>query len=128
MTDNIIFLFSNKAHKQLKKLPRTERIKIEHSIREKVYGFLSCGDSRYLMQDHYFSKMGSFDSTIYYIKLDLHKRAIISVDEDPIFEKAVINIYSICNHDHLEREIRGIMESLYQKMINPTSCKKEDSE
>ena len=128
MTDNIYFLFSKRAHKQLKKLPRTERIKIEQLIRERVYGFLSGSDSRYLMQDHYFSKMGLFDSTIYYIRLDLHKRAIISVDDDPIFEKAIINIYSICNHDHLEREIKSLMESLYQNMINPTSCKKEDSE
>ncbi len=128
MTDNIHFLFSNKSRKQLKKLPRTERIKIEHLIRERVYGFLSCGDSRYLIQDHYFSKMGLFDSTIYYIRLDLHKRAIISIDEDPIFDEVRIKIYAICNHDSLEREIKGVMESLYQQMINPTSCKKEETE
>lgn len=128
MTGNIHFLFTNKSHKQLKKLPRTERIKIEHLIQERVHGFLSCGDSRYLMQDHYFSKMGMYDSTIYYVRLDLHKRAIISIDEDPIFEEVRIKIYAICNRDNLEREIKGVMESLYQQMINPISYKKEETE
>ena len=128
MTDNIHYLFSTKALKHLKKLPRAEQGRVIHLIRDRVYGFLYHSDRRYLKQDHYFSKMGLFDSTIYYIRLDLHKRAIISVDEDPIFEEVRVNIYAICNHDNLQREINGVMESLYQKMINPTFCKKEESE
>ena len=128
MTDNIHYSCSTKVLKYLKKIPRAERDKISHLIQNRVYGFLYHNDRRYLNQDHYFSKMGLFDSTIYYIRLDLNKRAIISIDEDPIFEEVRINIYAICNRDSLQREINGIMESLYQKMINPTSCNKEETE
>lgn len=128
MTGNIHYLFSTKALKHLKKLPKAEQGKILDLIRVRVCGFLYHNDKRYLMQDHYFSRMGKFDSTIYYIRLNPHKRAIISVDEDPIFEEVRVNVYAICNHDNLQREINGVMESLYQKMINPTSCDKEESE
>ena len=128
MTDNIHYVFSTKALKYLKNLPGVEQNEIQLLIRKRVYGFLYHNDRRYLKQDHYFSKMGLFDSTIYYIRLDHRKRAIISVDDDPIFEEVRINIYAICNRDSLEREIKGVMESLYQQMINPTSSKKEETE
>lgn len=128
MADSVHFLFTTKALKQLKKLPKVEQGKIFVQIRTKVYGFLYHNDRRYLTQDHYFSKMGMFDSTIYYIRLDPQRRAIVSVDEDPIFEEVRVNIYAICNHDTLQREINGIMQSLYQKMINGTSTDEEDLE
>lgn len=128
MAENIHLLLSNKAFKHIKKLPRSEQGRILNLIRTRVYGFLYHNDRRFLHQDHYFSKMGMFDSTIYYIRLDLHNRAIISVDEDPIFDEIRINIFSICNHDNLQREIKGVMQSLYQKMINDTSYEEEDIE
>ena len=128
MAENIHLLLSNKAFKHIKKLPRSEQGRILNLIRTRVYGFLYHNDRRFLHQDHYFSKMVMFDSTIYYIRLDLHNRAIISVDEDPIFDEIRINIFSICNHDNLQREIKGVMQSLYQKMINDTSYEEEDIE
>lgn len=128
MAENIHFLLSNKAFKHIKRYPRSEQVRILNMIRTKVYGFVYHNDTRFLKQDHYFSKMGTFDSTIYYIRLDLHNRAIISVDEDPIFDETRVNILSICNHDNLQREIKGIMQSLYQKMINDTSYEEEDAE
>lgn len=128
MPDKVHFLFHTKAIKCLKKLNMAEREKTLGLIKTRVYGFLYHNDRRYLTQDHYFSKMGMFESTIYYVKTDLNTRAIISVDEDPIFEEVRVNIYAICNRDSLQREISGIMESLYQKMINDTSSDEEVSE
>jgi len=127
MTDSIHYLFSAKALKHLKKLPMVEQVRMHNLIKTRVCGFLYHNDRRYLTQDNYFSKMGMFDSTIYYIRLDMHKRAIISVDEDPIFEKVRVNIYSICNHDNLKREINGVVQSLYQKMINTIPSDEEES-
>ena len=128
MPDKVHFLFHTKAIKCLKKLNMAEREKTLGLIKTRVYCFLYHNDRRYLTQDHYFSKMGMFESTIYYVKIDLNMRAIISVDEDPIFEEVRVNIYAICNRDSLQREISGIMESLYQKMINDTSSDEEVSE
>ena len=128
MTDKVHFLFHTKAIKHLKKLNAAEREKTLELIKAKVYGFLYHDDRRYLTQDHYFSKMGMFESTIYYVRIDLNKRAIISVDEDPIFEEVRVNIYAICNRDSLQREINGVTQSLYQKMINDTPIDEEVSE
>lgn len=128
MPDNVHFLFHPKAVKHFKKLSVADREKTFALIKAKVYGFLYHNDRRYLTQDHYFSKMGMFESTIYYVRIDLNKRAIISVDEDPIFGEVRVNIYAISNHDSLQREIKGVMQSLYQKMINDTSSDEEVSE
>ena len=128
MPEKVHFLFHTKAVKHLKKLNMAEQEKTLGLIKARVYGFLYHNDRRHLTQDHYFSKMGMFESTIYYVKINLNKRAIISVDEDPIFEEVRVNIYAICNRDSLQREISGIMESLYQKMINDTSSDEEVSE
>lgn len=123
--NNVHFLFHHKALKHLKKIDVVNREKIVSLIKSRVFGFLYHNDKRYLTQDHYFSKIGTFESTIYYIRINANKRAIISVDEDPIFEKVNINIYAICNHDRLRREISGVMHSLYQNMINSTAIDQE---
>lgn len=128
MTSNIKFAFRAKAFKYLKKLNTVEREKTVHQIVSKVNGFLKHNDRRYVFQDHFFSKIGNFDSTIYYIRIDLNRRAIISIDEDPIFGVVKVIIYSICSHDNLQREINGIMQSLYQKMLNDTSNDEEETE
>lgn len=128
MPDNVHFLFHTKAIKHFKKLSVADREKTFELIKAKVYGFLYHNDRRYLTQDHYFSKMGMFESTIYYVRIDLNKRAIISVDEDPIFGEVRVNIYAISNRDSLQREIKGVMQSLYQKMINDTPSDEEVSE
>lgn len=65
---------------------------------------------------------------MYYLKINLKDRAILSIDEDPIFEQVIVNIFTICNHDKFNVEMSGIMESLYQKMINEESYDEEEEE
>ncbi|MBQ6886443.1 MAG: hypothetical protein GX299_03895 [Epulopiscium sp.] len=126
MSYDINICYHSRANKYLKKLSQNERNKTMLLISEKVRGYIEDGDRRYIFQEKYFSKLGQFDSTVYYLKINLKVIAILSIDEDPIFGKVVVNIFTLCSHEKMNIEIHGIMESLYQKMINEESYDEEE--
>ena len=126
MSYDINICYHSRANKYLKKLSQNERNKTMLLISEKVRGYIEDGDRRYIFQEKYFSKLGQFDSTVYYLKINLKVIAILSIDEDPIFGKVVVNIFTLCSHEKMNIEIHGIMESLYQKMINEESYVEEE--
>ena len=126
MSYDINICYHSRANKYLKKLSQKERNKTMLLISEKVRGYIEDGDRRYIFQEKYFSKLGQFDSTVYYLKINLKVIAILSIDEDPIFGKVVVNIFTLCSHEKMNIEIHGIMESLYQKMINEESYDEEE--
>lgn len=126
MSYDINICYHSRANKYLKKLSQNERNKTMLLISEKVRGYIEDGDRRYIFQEKYFSKLGQFDSTVYYLKINLKVIAILSIDEDPIFGKVVVNIFTLCSYEKMNIEIHGIMESLYQKMINEESYDEEE--
>lgn len=126
MSYDINICYHSRANKYLKKLSQNERNKTMLLISEKVRGYIEDGDRRYIFQEKYFSKLGQFDSTVYYLKINLKVIAILSIDEDPIFGKVVVNIFTLCSHEKMNIEIHGIMESLYQKMVNEESYDEEE--
>lgn len=126
MSYDINICYHSRANKYLKKLSQNERNKTMLLISEKVRGYIEDGDRRYIFQEKYFSKLGQFDSTVYYLKINFKVIAILSIDEDPIFGKVVVNIFTLCSHEKMNIEIHGIMESLYQKMINEESYDEEE--
>ena len=123
---DINIYYHSRAYKYLKKLNQNEHIKIVALIEDRVKGFIEKNDRRYIFQDKHFSKLGNFDSTVYYLRINLKDRAILAIDEDPIFEQVLVNVFTICNCDKLNTEMSGIMESLYQKMINVESYDEEE--
>lgn len=119
--------YHTRANKYLKKLNQNDRNRIMMLIDKRVKGFIENNDKRYIFQHNFFSQLGNFDSTVYYLNINTNTRAILSIDEDPIFEQIIVNIFTICSHDKLNVEINGIMESLYQKMINEDSYDDEEN-
>ena len=125
MSYDLTICYHPRAKRYLKKLGKKEQDVIIGIIHKRIMEYMENNDCRYIHQDAYFSKLGNFDSTVYYLKISLRERAIISIDEDPIFEKTIVSIFDICTCDKLEVEIKGIMESLYQKMINSDDSEDE---
>lgn len=124
---DINIYYHSKADKYLKKMTQNERNKMLELINSRVKGYIEEHDGRYIFQSALFRKIGDFDSTVFYLKINQRERAILSIDKDHIFEKTIVNVFTICNHEKLNAEIKGIMESLYQKMINDESYDEEDA-
>ena len=120
--------YHSRAKKYLNRLGKQEYQRTTDLINSRIIGFIENNDRRYIAQDAKFKKLGNFESTVYYLRINIRERAVISIDDDPIFERVVVNIFSICSHEKLNVEIKGIMEALYQKMLNDESGDEEEEE
>lgn len=118
MRYDINIYYHPRADKYLRKLNEKERDRIVRLINSRIEGYVGKNDGRYISQSVPFHKIGKFNSTVFFLKINQKERAIISIDEDPIFEKIIVNVFTVCNHETLNMEMKGIVESLYQKMIN----------
>ena len=126
MSYDINISYYSSAYKYLKKLNHNEQDQMMRLIDQRVKRYIEDGDKRYIFQEKSFSKLGQFDSTVYCLKVNTKIRAILSIDEDPIFEKIVVNVFTLCSLEKMNIEMQGIMESLYQKMINEESYDEEE--
>ena len=126
MSYDINICYYSRAYKYLKKLNHNEQDQMMRLIDQRVKRYIEDGDKRYIFQEKSFSKLGQFDSTVYCLKVNTKIRAILSIDEDPIFEKIVVNVFTLCSLEKMNIEMQGIMESLYQKMINEESYDDEE--
>ena len=87
MSYDINICYYSRAYKYLKKLNHNEQDQMMRLIDQRVKRYIEDGDKRYIFQEKSFSKLGQFDSTVYCLKVNTKIRAILSIDEDPIFEK-----------------------------------------
>ena len=126
MSYDINICYYSRAYKYLKKLNHNEQDQMMRLIDQRVKRYIEDGDKGYIFQEKSFSKLGQFDSTVYCLKVNTKIRAILSIDEDPIFEKIVVNVFTLCSLEKMNIEMQGIMESLYQKMINEESYDEEE--
>ena len=126
MSYDINICYYSRAYKYLKKLNHNEQDQMMRLIDQRVKRYIEDGDKRCIFQEKSFSKLGQFDSTVYCLKVNTKIRAILSIDEDPIFEKIVVNVFTLCSLEKMNIEMQGIMESLYQKMINEESYDEEE--
>lgn len=126
MSYDINICYYSRAYKYLKKLNHNEQDQMMRLIDQRVKRYIEDGDKRYIFQEKSFSKLGQFDSTVYCLKVNTKIRAILSIDEDPIFEKIVVNVFTLCSLEKMNIDMQGIMESLYQKMINEESYDEEE--
>ena len=126
MSYDINICYYSRAYKYLKKLNHNEQDQMMRLIDQRVKRYIEDGDKRYIFQEKSFSKLGQFDSTVYCLKVNTKIRAILSIDEDAIFEKIVVNVFTLCSLEKMNIEMQGIMESLYQKMINEESYDEEE--
>lgn len=62
------------------------------------------------------SGLNRYDSSLYTLKISPKLRAILSVDEDPIFGQVIFTLFRVIKHDDLSKAYQGIAESLYQEI------------
>ncbi|MFZ2725782.1 MAG: hypothetical protein WAX77_06010 [Methylococcaceae bacterium] len=57
-------------------------------------------------------------SSLYVLKINRNLRAILAIDEDPIFEQVIFTLFRVVKVDEIEKAYKGVAESLYQNFIN----------
>lgn len=59
-----------------------------------------------------------FETTLYSIKLGFKERALITIDEDELFDQLIITVLAFTETHDYEKMFRKIGESMYQKYLN----------
>ncbi len=63
-----------------------------------------------------FTGLNGYESSLYTLKISQKLRAILTVDEDPIFDQAIFTLFRVVRHEDLDQAYQSIAESLYQEI------------
>ncbi|PSN11425.1 hypothetical protein C7293_24375 [filamentous cyanobacterium CCT1] len=65
-----------------------------------------------------FAGLNGYESSLYTLKISEKLRAILTVDEDPIFDQVIFTLFRVVGHDNLDKAYQSIAESLYQEIAH----------
>ncbi len=63
---------------------------------------------------HMFNLKGGLDSSLYLVNVDEGKRMIVTVDDDPIFDKVSVTLFRLVDAKESEQVYREVGEELYK--------------
>jgi hypothetical protein len=63
------------------------------------------------------SDLNGYESSLYILKVSPKLRAILTVDEDPIFEQVIFTLFRSVKLDELDRAYKSVAESLYRELV-----------
>lgn len=62
--------------------------------------------------------LDGYESSLYVLRVSKSLRAILAVDEDPLFEQIIFTLFRVVEHDDLEKAYSSVAESLYQELLH----------
>ena len=60
-----------------------------------------------------FNLKGGLDSSLYLIKADTDKRMVVSVDEDPVFDKITLTLFRLADRNTADEIYKEVGENIY---------------
>jgi len=112
------FQITNKFEKDLIKFDSDDKNKITESInncslltqKKKIR-------ANQLYQPHDIKLVGNLDSSLYVLKVSPKIRVLLTIDEDPLFDKVIITLLRVVKTDKTEKTFMSLSESLYPQML-----------
>ena len=104
--------------KDLKKMTKSDNQMISKKINyliEQIRNDQSIGRNLYRL--HKVSPIGNLDSSLYLLKINKTIRAIVTFEDDPLFDQKIITLVRVAHHDKIEKIFKGIQESFYQSFL-----------
>lgn len=68
---------------------------------------------RQIYQPHKFLLPDSLQSSLYVLRVSEKIRVILTIEDDPLFDRKLITLMRVVTQDQLDRSYRSISESLY---------------
>jgi len=115
----ILIESTDKFEKDLKKLTEKDKLLVVNKINYYTELFVEHKDAFYNKLIHSplsFTYLDEYESSLYILKFSQHLKAIITVDEDPIFEQTIFTLFRVVNSDKIDQAFSSIAESIYQEL------------
>lgn len=117
----LLFQASKKFENDLKRFDNKEQRRIILKINNCCSLFEKQKNDflKYAMRPFVPHLASGLNSSMYALRIDNKIRVVLTMDEDPIFDKIVVTLMRVVRHDDLNKCFRGVAESLYQQdLIN----------
>ena len=119
----LLFESTKRFEKDIHSLPKQDSRRVVAALNR--YGAFVCSNPSTPYPNIYRTIIprlkGGLDATLYSLRVDRDIRAILTVDDDPLFSQVIITLLRVVRHGELERAYKGIPESLYQGMLEKPS-------
>jgi mRNA-degrading endonuclease RelE of RelBE toxin-antitoxin system len=112
------FNITRSFDEDIKELSTDHQNKIKDKINF-VSGSLLNGKAAFMQEasmPHIFNLKGGLDSSLYLVRVDEDKKMIVTVDEDPIFDKVSLTLFRLVNHKDAEQVYKEVGEDLYKSI------------
>ena len=112
------FDITRRFEKDMDRLSKDDQRRIAVSIDKYAAGFdVDRGDStHHIYQPHMSPLPEGFDSSLYVLRATQQIRVILTIENDPLFDRKLVTLIRVVKHDLLDRAFNSIVESLYQQL------------
>lgn len=113
---DVLIESTKKFEKDLAKLSEREKAIAIQKINDCAELFPTSKTNAYRKLEHLPLYLNGYDSSLYTIKIPLKLKAILAIDEDPIFRQVIFTLFRVVAHDDFNNAYQSVVESLYQDM------------
>lgn len=126
MQYEIVIEYTKQAKKNIKKLHISD--KYLSLIKDEVSYFIKARGKRKGVSKIDFPPELGFESTLYVFMIKSDFDAVLTIDEDPIFEQILVKVFSVGPPEKVVREINRIYRSLINQIINGLEDEEADTD
>ena len=121
MTENydVVFQMTKACERSINKCNPFSEKEMNFIIKHAVSRFENGQDGRVVKVHGRYRVAYMAENTLYIVRINQTKMAIITIDADEIFDQLLITMWGlVAKHDELNRTLRGIEEALYQQLLS----------
>lgn len=102
--------------RKLNKLPGADQKQVGDHIKKLIFSIQNGKTffSKHTSQPYHFALKHQLDSSLYSSRVSKNLRLILSIDEDPIFNKMDVNLFDIINKSEEEKVFKQVGENIYR--------------
>jgi mRNA-degrading endonuclease YafQ of YafQ-DinJ toxin-antitoxin module len=120
---DILVEITDSFDKDLKHFSPSEKNKIKQKLNDLISKARETKNLRHLYRLHKVPLQNNLSSSLFIFKIDLQLRAILTFENDPLFNQSILTLYRVIRHRDLDKTFKSVSESLYQNMFNSKTKK-----
>lgn len=115
---NAEFDITRHFEKDLKHFSKENKNRITDSINEYAPNFdIEQGDpTHHIYQPCKIQLPEGLDSSLYVLRVTPKIRVLLTIEDDPLFDRKLVTLIRVVNHDELDNAFNAVAESLYQSL------------
>jgi hypothetical protein len=95
-----------------------ERSMVTEKLNFLVSTIMEKGNTKQLYRLQKLQLPNNLSSSLFIFRIDTQLRAIVTFEQDPLFNQSVLTLIRLIKHTDLDKTFNAVSEALYQDMFN----------